>query len=347
LVEINQGNIIFSEMKFIVLFFLLIPLALIAQDTTTVFPVYNNNLYYNRKNTSELFTGVCASYNNDTLSRTVQFKKGVLVKEVSFYSNGYPSKEAGHNGNINEYEGRVTYYYKNGNKKWECSYKENSIDSTYTEWYEDGSLSLRCSYVGGKKEGLNEAYYNIGQLKEKGFYVNNAKKDQWDAYYENGNEKSEGIYTNTQYSGGYKTGLWTYWYETGQKQMEITYEQLFDERNQDMFTTDYLPFTQYVINDYWESDGTQTIIDGTGKAVLSDNYSEDENVVKLTTCFLNSKRTGMWIMTMYDECVKIKIPFNDNGNLDGKIIVLHCNGNVQWIYNYTDGSYVNREGFDK
>lgn len=335
-------------MKLICLLLFLVPFSCLSQDTITTAPVYNKGLYYERNDPGKACNGVYVSYYNNIISRTMQFRNGLLIKTSDYYSNGKIQNEKGRNGDVNSYEGYVISYYGNGNKQIESVYKNSLLDSTLTQWYEDGTVSSRCQMKAGKQEGISETFYANAQLKEKGNMTDGHRTGQWTEYFDNGTKKSEGQYITVGYSGNCKTGSWTYWYDNGQKKMEIEFEQPYEEgTNSNILMTNYLPFTQFIIHNFWKEDGTQTVTEGTGTAILSGDYFKDEDAVKLTTYFLNGKRTGTWQMTLFDECLKMKIPFNENGKLDGKVLVLHCNGDLQWIYNYSDGSYISREGFDK
>ena len=67
-------------------------------------------------------------------------------------------------------QGPYVSFYKNGQLKVKCTYKDGKYDGPYEEYYEDGQLGIKCTYNNGKEDGPCETYYGNGQLNEKGVY---------------------------------------------------------------------------------------------------------------------------------------------------------------------------------
>ena len=90
-----------------------------------------------------------------------------------------------------KYNGLVTLWYENGQKKSETNYKDDKNEGLYTLWYESGQKKSEINYKDGKEDGLRTEWYENGQKKREA------------------NSKD-----------GYLEGLSTQWYESGQKNAE-------------------------------------------------------------------------------------------------------------------------------
>ena len=126
-------------------------------------------------------------------------------------------------------EGRMTAFYKNGNKKIERFYTDSKLDSICTFWHSNKQLKEQYIFDNGVFVDTNrvlESYYSNGNIKEKGKRKRALKTDKWIGYYKNGSMHYEGNYTIVQYCIGdfyglwkycsIKTGVWTYYYPNGQ-----------------------------------------------------------------------------------------------------------------------------------
>jgi antitoxin component YwqK of YwqJK toxin-antitoxin module len=147
------------------------------------------------------------TFNETTYNVKKKLDQVVLVKENNSLLSGEIKFS---NGTINCVEGQIvgqTLYYKNGN------------------------IRERCSYKNGLQHGLQEYYYSNGQLSSQFYlnsenpsYVNNRKNKQYivgvyKVFYENGNLKME---ENSNESGNLN-GIQRYYYQNGQLQTEIEY----------------------------------------------------------------------------------------------------------------------------
>ena len=70
-------------------------------------------------------------------------------------------------GNI---QGPYESYYKSGQLKKKCVYKDGEYDGPLEEYYENGQLFVKCTYKEGKKDGLYESYWTNGKLCIKCIY---------------------------------------------------------------------------------------------------------------------------------------------------------------------------------
>ena len=65
-----------------------------------------------------------------------------------------------------KYEG----YYKNGQKRFERTYKDGEKDGLYTEWYENGQKESEETYKNGERDGLVTEWYKNGQKEGEGTF---------------------------------------------------------------------------------------------------------------------------------------------------------------------------------
>ena len=112
-----------------------------------------------------------------------------------------------------------TYFYENGMKKSEKSYRKGRQAGLEIEWYENGQKEREVTLKDGIEDGLLTSWYENGQKA----YEVNYKDGKWDglftAWYENGEKEVE-----ANYKDGIEDGLWISWYKNGQKKGEGTYK---------------------------------------------------------------------------------------------------------------------------
>lgn len=87
--------------------------------------------------------------------------------------------------NKENFNGVVTYYYKNGNISKKVSYRRGLKDGIYEEYYETGQLRLQGKYQDDLKEGAWKTYYKAGKIESKGQYSKGEKVGVWKTYYKN------------------------------------------------------------------------------------------------------------------------------------------------------------------
>jgi antitoxin component YwqK of YwqJK toxin-antitoxin module len=154
-----------------------------AQDTITVF----YDLYMNRTADSSQATYIRKAW---------KIKDSKLWRVHDYYlKNGnIAMKGVYKSGRLNVKNGYFIYYYENGKKREEGSYRNNYRTGEWKGWFKEGNDKLIYKY-------------ETGTLKEV------------IAYYENGNVKYYGKYLN-----GLKNGKWTYWNKDGKLSMQGKYK---------------------------------------------------------------------------------------------------------------------------
>jgi antitoxin component YwqK of YwqJK toxin-antitoxin module len=73
-------------------------------------------------------------------------------------------------------EGSIVFYYPNGNKKKELSYKNGLPNGMWRTWYEGGNLKTEGEYIKGEEEGVFIVNFNNGKLMRKEHFVKGKRK---------------------------------------------------------------------------------------------------------------------------------------------------------------------------
>ena len=82
--------------------------------------------------------------------------------------------------------GDWTFYYRNGNIKEKCFYKDGELSGPYTTYFQNGILKDTSTYKSGNKDGLYQLFYPNGQLKREGWMDDDDQEGQWYNYQING-----------------------------------------------------------------------------------------------------------------------------------------------------------------
>lgn len=151
------------------------------------------------------------------------------------------------------------------------------LDSLWRETSEDNYKYIRVikDYYSEKNSYDVNDFYKSGTLQMAGTSTNKdylQKEGQFVYYYENGKKKSTTTYVETK-----QTGKEYNWYENGNLKSEIEY--LKDAKELSI---------NYKINQFWNQDGKQKIIDGNGDYKNSDKIGFEEGLIK------NGLRDGQW-----------------------------------------------------
>ncbi|MCP4148182.1 MAG: hypothetical protein GY757_10575 [bacterium] len=90
--------------------------------------------------------------------------------------------------------GNNVYYYANGEKKFDVSFKDNKPHGSWTMFRPNGRKIVEFHFNEGKKEGPNTQWYEKGTKKSERYFVDNHLHGKWTRWYENGNIESEGTF---------------------------------------------------------------------------------------------------------------------------------------------------------
>lgn len=134
--------------------------------------------------------------------------------------------------------------------------RENHLRGLVMHFYGPDSVRLRGNLDGASYEGECTLFYPNGQMEARGTYAADARVGLWEEWYPNGRLRERGNYL-----------------ETGEK-----------------YNFTRLPKTEYVIESFWDSTGTQLVKDGTGTYATLDGAR-----VREKGQFENGKKTGTWL----------------------------------------------------
>ena len=182
--------------------------------------VERDGVFYT-KDTNKPYSGDVFSLDKNGEIEEEKTLKNGIVWNGSFtfwYENG--QKEWEETYKDGEEDGLSTWWYKNGQKRMERPYKDGKRDGLQTQWYENGQKSWEGTYKDGELDGLVTQWMYDGQKWDEGTYKDGERDGLW-TYWSilNGQKISEGTYKD-----GKKHGLETNWFENGKKSSEKTYK---------------------------------------------------------------------------------------------------------------------------
>jgi antitoxin component YwqK of YwqJK toxin-antitoxin module len=89
------------------------------------------------------------------------------------------------------------FYYKNGKKREEGTWKNNRWTGDYKYYYENGNIRNEWKYNNsGKRTGVQKYYHENGQLMIEGKWNNGQEAGTIVEYYDDGSVKSERVFNN-------------------------------------------------------------------------------------------------------------------------------------------------------
>lgn len=130
-----------------------------------------------------------------------------------------------------------------------------------------------------KEDGLFTDYYKNGKKKSVANYVDGKLDGDYSTWYENGNQKSTSFYIR-----GGVNGKVTEWYENGNKKSDVEYYFVTTK----VGTTKTTKTTEVKINQFWDENGVQNVIDGNGE------YEEKAKGYYATGNVRNGYKEGVW-----------------------------------------------------
>ena len=116
-------------------------------------------------------------------------------------------------------DGLTTFWYENGKKSSEITYKNGKLEGLMTRWYEYGQKQFERTYKDGKEDGLFISWYENGQKEFEGINAGGFQDGLWKSWHTNGSKMAE-----ENYKDGIRIGTHTFWYENRQKKGEYYYK---------------------------------------------------------------------------------------------------------------------------
>ncbi len=89
------------------------------------------------------------------------------------------------------FHGLQTYYYENGNIRYESNWINGKRHGPFTNWREDGSKELERNFYEDKKHGLLTEYYPSGIKQTEANFVNGKLHGLWTHWDKNGRIKDD------------------------------------------------------------------------------------------------------------------------------------------------------------
>ena len=164
----------------------------------------NDTIWYDA-NWNEVDKKIAEFYRAETIL------KGGLYLQIDYYLSGMKQMEA-YSKDEKEpvYEGKVIWYYENGNISQIANYSKNVLNGNREIFYENGKIQNKRTYTKGKLDGSWTSFYKDGQIAETGNYEENLKEGIWETFYTNGKSKEKGKYIFDK-----KVDIWTINYYDG------------------------------------------------------------------------------------------------------------------------------------
>ena len=152
----------------------------------------------------------------------------------------------------------------------------------------DNGIEKECGYLNNRlKEGIWKFYYENGNLYKEINFKDDIENGQWKMWHENGN-----IYIDQNKINGSSDGYWKEYYENGELKEIGFYEK-----------------GEYAPRDFWDENGNQLLINGTGKKIERFGYND------LDICEFYFQ-DGKFIKEIKIESAKYnKFKENDEGSL--------------------------------
>tara|TARA_Y100001963_G_scaffold158739_1_gene259495 strand:- start:1765 stop:2766 length:1002 start_codon:yes stop_codon:yes gene_type:complete len=160
------------------------------------------------------------------------------VENKRLYNNGAPHEVLDETGYR---QGKCVFYYENGNKKWEGTYKDGILNGELKQYEKSGDILSIENFEEGALQGKFE-YFQKGKLRETGNMLSNRKHGEVRAYWVNkklkrienfkngvANGEFKEFYVNGkllstgQTESGLPIGVWRWYHQNSQLKREVVY----------------------------------------------------------------------------------------------------------------------------
>ena len=121
----------------------------------------DRNGYKYLPNTDKPYSGWAkGTYDNGQVKELTQFKEGYALLTTYWYENGQKKFEA--NLKDGKQDGLMIRWYENGQKMAEENLKDGKRDGLWTRWYENGQKKREVNYNSGEFHGFVIKYNSDG-----------------------------------------------------------------------------------------------------------------------------------------------------------------------------------------
>ena len=193
-----------------------------------------------------------------------------------------------------------------------------SKDTTYFDYsWEECERSEAYYYrLFGKEDGKwvqKDYFFATDQLQNLGYYQSKKRKVRtglWTYWYPSGQMIQKGAYENDR-----RVGIWTSWYPNGQLQLE------------------YLYGKDIKIINFWLEGGEQILAEGEGEMMGFHENGE----TKYVGAVKDSMRSGTWQAFYPNGQLLEEVGYDDQGLASGTHRYLHPDGSLEWTGNRLAG----------
>ena len=233
--------------------------------------------------------------------------------EYNNFHKKYPELNANLISKNSYRDGKLIWWYKNGNKDLEANYFNDKLHGTIYYFYKNGQLERKINYNKGVQNGEATTWHENGEIKLKANLVNDKIHGKLEEYNEIGNLIGTFFYNN----GVIVSSTYFKYYKNGNLKSEKRY----------ITDVDTVYILHGVTKTYYEN----------GKPKIVCNFKDNE---------LNGK------LTMYYESGKKKyVADYKDGKLNGYFIAFHDNGAIQektkYINNEKQGKSILKNRYGK
>lgn len=240
--------------------------------------------------------------------------------------------------------GDWTFYYRNGNIKEKCFYKDGVLAGPYTTYFQNGIVKDSSTYKSGNKDGLYQLFYANGHLKREGWIDDDNQVGQWYNY------QIDGVISRTYYlQNGALKGDDEYYDEYGKLNEVVHYKNNFenyylryDTAGKEMYRFVYEHGNaerKYQIPSS-KTEESFAFKDGLASGPC---YKKQENGIQsFEGYYARDEKNGLFVWRNVLDSISYKESFK-NGDLDGDLTIYFLNGKASKIFKYKndmlDGTY--------
>tara|TARA_Y100000813_G_C24117062_1_gene330739 strand:- start:45 stop:1016 length:972 start_codon:yes stop_codon:yes gene_type:complete len=227
--------------------------------------LFNGKVNYNigdfkiLKNGAVLMPGKHDEFLDENL---YDFFRQVLIDEYNFIGNF----------KMGEKNGIWTWFYLNGNKRYEINFINGIKDGAYNFWYENGQLELESIYKEGEINGNQIRYFKDGSKSSEIYYEAGKQDGPFKMWFSNGQIKLDFFYKD-----GKSHGSWKKWDEFGRIETEANFKNGEKHGNTKYYIHKYGPQVEKEFNyKNGKLDGAQRQWDENGILKYEINYKNGE-----------------------------------------------------------------------
>ena len=178
------------------------------------------------------------------------------------------------------YSGEAVWYWGNGQKKEEGTYKDGKEQGLYTQWHENGQEGIEGTYKDGQLNGIWNGWYSNGNKRFTSILKDNVKIGKCTYWYDNGVKKTTGNYKNkkSDYQGEnndfFKDPFFTnYTYNLSNLLVEPTEKGIGTSSHfswvdgKSSSGTEFKQSDRFILKFYWNKNGKVLVRNGNGKVV--------------------------------------------------------------------------------